>query len=125
NRNTGLLQPLVRAGGGQQLDTETVQALREFDDATFVGHAQQGAADPGGFGVGNGGSVRTHQDVSLPSKRIHSSRSYCFSFLRSVPRLRPSICAARLWLLRAFCITASSSGASTSLSTMSYRPLIN
>src|SRR5690606_5762540 len=107
--------------------TEFVQGAREVRDAAFVGNAEQGATDHDGFGIAGQGRGCTHGLDHLwccNGIRGTAQSSPCWrSFLRRVPRLRPSMRAATLWLLRAFCITASSSGGSTSLSTIVYSSL--
>src|SRR5690606_25225110 len=122
-----VLEQLVGAAGGEDLDTECSQFASEVEDAGLVGNADQGAADgeAGGL-VGHG---RVHWNRYISEKGRHRaalsggfaySRSYCLSFLRSVPRLRPSSSEALVWLPFTWFMTVSSSGASTSVSTRLY-----
>ena len=99
-----VLEQLVGAAGGQDLDAQLLQFTSEFEDTGLVGDADQGAADrQAGSLVGHFGF---HNAVESAKKATSSngsrlfwlgfgySRSYCLSFLRKVPRLSPSISLA-------------------------------
>ena len=100
-----VLQQAVGAAGGQQLHPQLAQGGGEIHQAGFIGNAEQRALDGYGMGVSHGFGVA----CQLLSER----RLYCLSFLRRVPRLSPSICEARVWLLRVWRMTSRSRGAST------------
>src|SRR5690606_9012688 len=118
---------LAGAVGGVVLDTGSSPCESEVEDGGLVGIADQRAGDgeAGGL-VGHG---RVHWNRYISEKGRHRaalsggfaySRSYCLSFLRSVPRLRPSSSDALVWLPFTWFMTVSSSGASTSVSTRLY-----
>ncbi len=99
-------QQLEGAAGGEDLDAEGGEFAGEVDDAGLVGHADQRAAD--GQAGGLVGHLGFHQDrigrkaAAAPGVRFGRnrgySRSYCLSFLRRVPRFRPSSSEALVWL---------------------------
>ena len=91
-----VLEQLVGAAGGEDFHAEGGELAGEVDDAGLVGNADQGAAD------GEAGGLVSHWKAIMQLKGGElgqaQSRSYCLSFLRRVPRLRPSSSEALVWL---------------------------
>ena len=101
DRNTFPGQQRGRAAGRQYFDAARVQCLRKFGNTVLIRDADQGPLD-------RGRASCIHQGVS---------RLYCLSFLRSVPRLMPSISAAWVWLPSTCTITTPRMAGSTSFMT--------
>ena len=105
-RHAIVLEQLVGAAGGEDFHVEGNELAGEFKDAGLVGDADQRAAD--GEAGGLVGHFRVHQSRVLAKKAASleppfsgvrdQSRSYCLSFLRNVPRFRPSSSEALVWL---------------------------
>ena len=101
-----VLEQLVGTAGGENLDTEGGQFASEFEDTGLVGNADQRAADGQKGGLVGHFTIHQSGDISKkggscgpPFSGVQGySRSYCLSFLRSVPRFRPSSSEALVWL---------------------------
>jgi len=67
DRKARVFERLERAAGGEDFHAVFCKALREIDEAGFVGHGYQGAFDLGGGGGGHGGvfSVRVCHGTEL------------------------------------------------------------
>src|SRR5690606_8686183 len=121
------------SAGGMLLNAAVCEGAAALDDAGVITHADQSATDGGISRICHGSLTSLFRSAGcsqgIKNKGLANatgrplwvwtdySRPYCLSFLRRVPRFRPSMVEALVWLLRVYFITCSSSGASTSEST--------
>src|SRR3990167_8761382 len=101
-----VLEQLVSAASGEDFHIQGDELAGKLEDAGLVGNTDQGTAN--GEAGGLVGHFRVHQGGSISKKGgccgppfsgvRGQSRSYCLSFLRRVPRFRPSSSEALVWL---------------------------
>src|SRR5690606_21085558 len=125
NGDAGLLNGTESAARGEQFHAPVGQGPGEVDNTGFIGNPDQRAFYHLAHGrVTESGSNKKGQSaLPLDHQGKGYSKPYCLSFLRSVPRFRPSNSAALVWLPRVYSRTFSSSGISISASTIWYRSL--